>query len=73
MTGNLSQAQYGNITLGSDLSGSFTKPMFVVGGGVGWSVRQQVVVDFQYRYGHIFADDGGINVNRAGIGIGVRF
>jgi opacity protein-like surface antigen len=73
VTGNLSQGQYGNITLGSDLSGSFTKPMFVVGGGVAWPVWQQVVIDFQYRYGRIFADDGGISVSRAGIGIGVHF
>jgi hypothetical protein len=33
VAGNLSQGQYGNITFGSDLSGSFTKPLFVLGGG----------------------------------------
>ena len=73
VTSSLSQPQYGSIALGSDLSGSFTKPMFTLGGGVTWSAWQQVVVDFQYRYGRILADDGGINVSRAGIGLGVRF
>jgi opacity protein-like surface antigen len=73
VTGSLSQPQYGSITLGSDLTGSFTKPMFTLGGGVALSVWQQVVVDLQYRYGRILAEDGGINVSRAGIGLGVRF
>jgi opacity protein-like surface antigen len=65
-------AQYG-VQLGSDLSGSFTKPMLVLGGGALWLAWQRLVVDFQYRYGRIYADDGGINLNRAGVGIGVRF
>jgi opacity protein-like surface antigen len=61
------------VQLGSDLTGSFSKPMFVVGAGVTWPVWHQFAVDFQYRYGRILADDGGINVSRAGIGLGVRF
>jgi hypothetical protein len=69
VTSNLPQL---GVTLGSDLSGSFTKPMVVVGAGAMWP-WQRLVVDLQYRYGRIFADDGGINVSRAGIGIGVRF
>ena len=73
VTGSLSQPQYGSIALGSDLSGSLTKPMIEIGGGVAWNVWQQGVLDFQYRYGRIFADDGGINVSRAGIGLGIRF
>ncbi len=48
VTGNLSQY---NIVLGSDLSGSFTKPMFVLGGGVAYPVWQQLVLDFQFRFG----------------------
>jgi opacity protein-like surface antigen len=60
------------VTLGTDLSGSFTKPMLVVGAGAMWP-WQRLVVDLQYRFGRIFAEDEGINVNRAGIGIGVRF
>jgi hypothetical protein len=70
VTGNLSQY---NIVLGSDLSGSFTKPMFVLGGGIDYPVWQQLMLDFQFRFGRIFAEDAGINVSRVGIGIGVRF
>ena len=69
-TGNL--AQYG-VVLGSDLSGSFTKPLLALGVGVSVPVWQRVSVDLQYRYGRIFAADQGINVSRAGIGLGVRF
>jgi opacity protein-like surface antigen len=70
VTANL--AQYG-VVLGSDLSGDFTKPMLTLGGGVAWPVWQQLIVDFQYRFGRIFADNQGINVSRAGVGVGVRF
>ena len=71
------------VTLGTDLSGAFTKPMIVLGGGVVWPVWRQVIVDFQYRFGRVSAEDPGtppppnpptaININRAGIGLGVRF
>jgi opacity protein-like surface antigen len=64
--------QYG-VVLGGDLSGSETRPMLTVGGGVAWAASQHLIVDFQYRYGRVFASDRGLNVNRAGIGIGVRF
>jgi len=67
-----SVAQYG-VVLGSDLSGSFTKPVLAVGAGVAWPVWSRMVVDFQFRYGRIFAQDGAINVARAGLGLGVRF
>jgi hypothetical protein len=69
VTSNLPQL---GVTLGSDLSGTFTKPMVVVGAGAMWP-WQRLVVDLQYRFGRIFAEDEGINVSRAGIGIGVRF
>ena len=61
------------VQLGTDLSGSFTKPMIVVGGGAMWPAWQRLVVDVQFRFGRILAEDGGINVSRAGIGLGVRF
>ena len=61
------------VQLGTDLSGSFTKPMIVVGGGVMWPAWQRLVVDVQFRFGRILAEDGGINVSRAGLGVGVRF
>jgi opacity protein-like surface antigen len=70
VTGNL--AQYG-VVLGSDLSGNFTRPMLSLGLGATWPAWQSVIVDFQYRYGRIFGEGQGINVNRAGVGIGVRF
>jgi opacity protein-like surface antigen len=70
VTANL--APYG-VVLGADLSGSFTKPMATVGLGVMWPAWRRLVLDFQYRYGRIFADGQGINVSRAGLGFGVRF
>ena len=59
--------------LGSDLSGSQTKPMIVLGGGVQWDAWRMLVVDLQYRYGRISTEGEATNVNRAGIGVGVRF
>jgi opacity protein-like surface antigen len=70
VTGNLQQYF---VVLGSDLSGTFTKPMLTLGAGVAWPAWKRLVLDLQYRYGRIFADDQGINVNRAGLGVGVRF
>jgi opacity protein-like surface antigen len=61
------------VVLGSDLSGTETVGMGTAGLGVAWSPWQALVIDFQYRYGRVFASDAGINVNRAGVGIGVRF
>jgi len=69
-TGNLTP--YG-VVLGADLSGTFTKPMVVVGVGVMVPAGQRLVFDIQYRYGRIFADGQGIDVSRAGLGFGVRF
>ena len=71
VTSNLT-SQYG-VQLGTDLSGSFTKPMLVAGAGAMWPAWKRLVVDIQFRFGRIFAEDGGINVSRAGIGVGVRF
>jgi opacity protein-like surface antigen len=64
--------QFG-VQLGTDLSGDFTKAMLSLGGGVAVPVWERLVLDLHYRYGRIFAPDQGINVNRAGIGLGVRF
>ena len=70
VTNNLAQYQ---IVLGSDLSGSFTKPMFTLGGGVTYPVWQSMILDFQFRYGHVFASGESINSSRAGLGVGLRF
>lgn len=61
------------VTLGTDLSGSVTKPILTLGGGVMWTAQRRFVLDFQLRYGRIFADQEGISVTRAGLGAGVRF
>jgi opacity protein-like surface antigen len=71
VTSNLA-TQYG-VQLGTDLSGSFSKPIIVVGAGAMWPAWQRLVVDVQFRFGRILAEDGGINVSRAGIGVGIRF
>ena len=65
-------AQFG-VVLGTDLSGSETKPMLTIGVGAVWSAYQRLIVDFQFRYGRVFTEDEGLNVSRAGVGIGVRF
>src|SRR5262245_43786032 len=70
VTSNLSQ--YG-IVLGSDLSGGFTKPMVTLGGGVSYPVWESFLLDFQFRYGHVFAEGESINSARAGVGVGFRF
>jgi hypothetical protein len=67
-----SLSQFG-VVLGSDLAGSETKPMLTVGGVVAWLSGQHLIVDFQYRYGRVFTSDQGLNVNRVGVGFGVRF
>jgi opacity protein-like surface antigen len=70
VTNNLTQ--YG-VVLGTDLSGSETKGMLSFGAGLVWPVWQKLIVDFQYRYGRVFTSGEGLNLNRAGVGIGVRF
>jgi opacity protein-like surface antigen len=70
VTANLQQ--YG-VLLGTDLSGSVTKPMLSLGGGVTLPVWRQLVLDFQYRYGRIFTDDQAIVAQRAGVGLGIKF
>jgi len=36
-------------------------------------VWQRLIADLQYRFGRIFEETTPINVNRVGLGIGVRF
>ena len=50
VTGNLTQDQYGNIVLGSDLTGSTTKPMIEIGGGVVVPIAGRLLLDFRLRY-----------------------
>ena len=65
-------AQYG-VVLGSDLSGTETKAMFSVGGGVMWPAWRRLLVDVQYRFGRVSTSGESLGVNRVGLGIGVRF
>jgi opacity protein-like surface antigen len=61
------------VVLGTDLSGTASRPMMTLGGGALWNIRTTVFVDFQYRFGRIFDSGQAFNVNRAGVGVGVRF
>lgn len=61
------------VTLGDDLSGSVTKPMVTLGGGVVWPAWRQLAIDVQFRYGRIFTEGSGTNIGRAGLGLGYRF
>jgi opacity protein-like surface antigen len=67
------------VQLGTDLSGSLTKALFTLGGGVTRPFRNRYFVDGTYRYGRIFARKGavegdkGINTQRLQIGVGLRF
>jgi opacity protein-like surface antigen len=69
VTSNL--PQFG-VALGTDLAGSQTKPMLTAGAGIAWPLVTRLIVDFQYRYGRVFADQA-FNISRAGVGVGVRF
>ena len=70
VTGSLQQF---NIVLGTDLSGTSTRPMLTVGAGVTYPIWRHLGIDGQFRFGRIFAEEQGINAARAGLGIGVRF
>jgi opacity protein-like surface antigen len=67
------------ILLGSDLSGSLTKALFVLGAGVTRPYKNRYFFDGSYRFGHIFPktsaidNDVSINTQRVQIGVGVRF
>jgi opacity protein-like surface antigen len=60
------------VTLGSDIGGDESKLMFTLGAGVVYPVWHQVIVDLHYQYGRISTDTA-ITVNRAGVGVGLRF
>ncbi len=60
------------VTVGSDLAGHETKGMLSLGLGVDWALGKMVVLDLQYRFGRVFTSDP-LNINRAGVGFGIRF
>jgi opacity protein-like surface antigen len=60
------------VTIGTDLAGSETKGMLSAGIGFDIALGRTFYVDLQYRFGRVFTT-GGLNINRAGVGLGVRF
>lgn len=60
------------VTLGTDLSGSQTKGMVGAGAGISVALTRWIVADLGYRFGRVFTSEG-VNVNRVGLGVGVRF
>jgi opacity protein-like surface antigen len=72
ITSSLGSAPYYTV-LGTDLTGTLTKPMFTAGGGVAYHATSLLRVDLGYRFARIMTDTSGTNVSRAGIGIGVTF
>ncbi len=61
------------VQIGSDLAGTRNAGLMVLGAGVVWPVWRQVIVDFNYRYSKIFTSPDRVNLNRAGLGIGITF
>ena len=61
------------VTLGDDLTGTDTSLLLNAGGGVMWMATQRLVVDFQFRVQHVFAEGEGMNIGRVGVGLGVKF
>jgi len=61
------------VVLGTDLAGTTSHPMLTVGGGAAWPVTSIWVLDASYRFGRIFTEKAGTNVNRVGLGVGFRF
>ena len=77
VTGRL-LSDYG-VQLGTDLSGTYTKPFFTVGVGTRIPLTPRVQADVSYRYGYTGkytadnADVAAISSNRLQFGVGVRF
>jgi opacity protein-like surface antigen len=46
--------------------------MLSAGVGVDIALGKRAFVDLQYRFGRVFTTDG-LNINRAGAGVGIRF
>jgi hypothetical protein len=64
--------QFG-IVLGSDLSGTSTKPMMEVGAGAVYPLGDRVYADAEFRYNRVFIPGAAIPFSRAGLGLGLRF
>ena len=68
-----------NVQLGTDLSGSLNKTIFVLGFGVNVPFKTRYFADLGYRYGQLFAKtdnfetDTSIPTQRLILGVGLRF
>lgn len=69
-----------SVSLGSDLSGTFTRPFFMFGFGANISFATRFFGDLSYRYGRVSGESDGpdevlaaIPTQRIQFGIGVRF
>jgi Outer membrane protein beta-barrel domain len=68
------------IQLGSDLSGSHTRPFLMLGVGGSVPFQKRYFVDFGYRYGHAFKATSesevvlaGVTTQRLQVGVGITF
>jgi opacity protein-like surface antigen len=61
------------VLLGGDLSGSEGAALLTFGGGAQVGLRDRLFLDLSYRYARVFLSAGGLNTNRAQVGIGARF
>jgi opacity protein-like surface antigen len=72
VTSSLGSAPY-YTTLGTDLAGTVTRPMFEIGGGLNYHAIASLRIDLGYRYSRVFTDPSATDVNRVGVGIGMTF
>ncbi len=67
------------IQSGTDLNGSLTKALVMIGFGADVNFKTRYFADVSYRYGHIAAktseieNDVAISTNRVQVGVGIRF
>lgn len=67
------------VAVGTDLSGTLTKAMLMIGGGATMPIKSRYFLDLSYRYGRIFArtgeieNDNGISTQRVQVGFGLKF
>jgi opacity protein-like surface antigen len=61
------------VQLGTDLSGTETKPILTFGVGSRFRISNSLFGDVSYRYGRIFLAEAGLNTNRLQFGVGLKF
>ncbi len=72
------------VTFGSDLNGSETAPLFMIGGGATLTFASRYFADISYRFGRVFGKSetsgsesitvlNAFNTNRVQVGLGIKF